>query len=122
MNARKFSAIVIISASLTSVAPVAYPQTSLAGSAAAGRTLALQACTGCHVVAADQPFKPIYKGLVRPPDFSEIAQRPGVTAASLQHHLETLPTIPANSHMANPALTSQQVRDIVAFIVSLRGK
>ena len=84
--------------------------------------MALLACTGCHVVAPDQPFKPIRNGSPRPPDFKEIANRPGITAASLQHHLETLPAVPANAHMPNPVLSSQELRDVAAFIISLRDK
>jgi hypothetical protein len=65
-----------------------------AGNAEDGRTFALRACTGCHVVAPDQPFKPIYTGPPRPPDFKEIAKRPNLAAASLLHHVETLPAVP----------------------------
>jgi mono/diheme cytochrome c family protein len=32
------------------------------GDADAGRDLAEQACTGCHVVSADQPFPPLLRG------------------------------------------------------------
>ena len=94
--------------------------TSAEGKAEAGRTFALQACTGCHLVAPDQPFKPIYTGTPRPPDFREIANRPNTTAASLRHHLQTLPAVPTDLHMANPLLSNQQLRDVVAFIISLR--
>jgi hypothetical protein len=91
-----------------------------AGNAEDGRTFALRACTGCHVVAPDQPFKPIYTGPPRPPDFKEIAKRPNLAAASLLHHVETLPAVPKNLRMANPLLSSQELRDVVAFIISLR--
>ena len=60
------------------------------GDADAGRALALIACTGCHVVAPDQPFKPEYVGSPHPPDFTDIANKPNVTADSLQHYLQTL--------------------------------
>jgi len=93
----------------------------IAGKAEAGRSLALLACTGCHVVAADQPFKPVYSGLPHPPDFKEIANRSDLTAAWLRHHLETLPAVP-KSGMPNLSLSSQQLEDIVAFIISLRDK
>lgn len=93
----------------------------VAGKVEAGRSFALVACTGCHVVAADQPFKPIYSGLPHPPDFKEIANRPGLTAAWVRHHLETLPAVP-KSGMPNVSLSSQQLEDIVAFIIGLRGK
>lgn len=105
-----------------SAASVASAQTRTQGEVQAGRALALQACTSCHVVDPDQPFKPIYTGTPRPPDFKDIANGSNVTAASLEHHLQTLPTIPENSHMANPDLTDQERRQVVAFIISLRNE
>jgi len=105
------------------VAPALNAQTKLSeGDAAVGRDMALLACTGCHVVVPNQPFKPINTGPPRPPDFKEIANRPNVTTASLQRHLETLPAVPENSHMPNLMLSSEELRDVVAFIVSLRNK
>src|ERR1035441_1476376 len=117
MNTRRLAA-VIIAASAVWVAPATYAQTTrLEGSAQDGRTLALVACTGCHVVAPDQPFKPIYTGPPRPPDFKEIANRSNTTATSLWHHLETLPVVPKDlSIMADAELRSEQTRDVVAFI------
>ena len=113
----------VIAVSAAWAAPDIKAQTKrLEGSAEAGRHLALLACTGCHIVALDQPFKPVYTGPPRPPDFKEIANRSNTTAASLRHHLETLPTVPKDSGMANAELTSQQTRDVVAFIISLRDK
>jgi cytochrome c553 len=93
---------------------------SAAGDADAGRHLALYACSGCHIVSLNQPFKPIYAGLPHPPDFEEIASRPGVTADSLEHYLQSLPTVPERSGMANMDLSNTQLRDIVAFILTLR--
>lgn len=89
---------------------------------AAGRALALSSCTGCHIVAPDQPFKPIWTGPPHPPDFKEIANRPNLNTAALQHHLATLPAVPARPGMANRVLTDTQLRDVVAFIASLRDK
>ena len=115
------AALVVISTAWA--APAANVQSKpVDGNVEAGRDLALLACTGCHVVAPDQPFKPIRTGLPRPPDFKEIANRSNTTTASLQHHLETLPAVPENSHMPDLLLSSQEVRDVVAFIISLRDK
>ena len=114
---------VIVVVSTAWAAPAANAQSKpVGGNVEAGRSLALLACTGCHVVAPDQPFKPIRTGLPRPPDFKEIANRSNITAASLQHHLEILPAVPENSHMPNPMLSSQELLDVVAFIISLRDK
>jgi len=104
-------------------APAAHAQTKLiAASPAAGHILALQACTGCHIVAPDQPFKPVFTGPPQPPDFKGIANGPGVTAATLQRHLSSLPAVPRRPSMANPELTPKQLRDVTAFILSLRDK
>jgi hypothetical protein len=73
-------------------------------------------------VAPDQPFKPIYTGSPYPPDIKEIANQSNMAAASLRHHLETLPAVPKNSRMANLLLSSQELRNVVAFIISLRDK
>lgn len=103
-------------------APAAKAQTKPAeGNVRAGRALALLVCAGCHVVAPDQPFKPIYKGPPNPPDFKEIANQPGVTADSLRHHLETLPAIARNS-MPNLLLSDDELRNVVAYIISLRDQ
>jgi len=95
---------------------------SIDGDVAVGRKLALEACTGCHVVAADQPYNPIYKGAIRPPDFKDIANKPNVSAASLRSYLAALPAIPKNWQMANVDLTEEELRDVTAFIMTLRDK
>lgn len=102
---------------------VASAQTiSVAGDAEAGRDLALFACTGCHVVTPTQPFRPVYVGSPHPPDFKVIANEPNLTPDSLRHHLQTLPAVPQKPGMANPDLTSKELRDVVAFIFTLRDK
>jgi mono/diheme cytochrome c family protein len=87
------------------------------GDADAGRDLAEQACTGCHVVSADQPFAPLLKG---PPDFREIANRPNVTAASLRRTITAMPLVPRKGRMANPHLADDQLADVAAYIMTLR--
>jgi len=89
------------------------------GNADAGRDLAVEACTGCHVVSADQPFAPLIKG---PPDFREIANRPNVNAASLRRTIAALPLVPRKGGMANPHLTDDQLADVAAYIMTLREK
>lgn len=123
MKMRRFAVLAAVAVSTAWAAPATNAQTKpVEGKAEAGRTFALLACTGCHVVAPDQPFKPVNTGPPRPPDFKEIANQPNITAASLQHHLETLPAVPPNSHMPNPMLSRQELRDVVAFIITLRNK
>jgi mono/diheme cytochrome c family protein len=87
------------------------------GNTDAGRELALEACTGCHVVSDDQRFPPLLKGA---PTFREIVNRPKVTAASLRRAIAALPQVPRNGRMANPLLTDNQLADVVAYIMTLR--
>jgi mono/diheme cytochrome c family protein len=121
MSTKKLALCAILAASALWATPVINAQTKPPDAAVEnGRALALFACTGCHVVTADQPFKPIYSGTPHPPDFKEIANRPNMTAAALEQRLEALPAVANNSHMPNQVLSSQELRDVVAFIVSLR--
>lgn len=123
MKRRKFLVWAVITVATMRAAPALQAQTKLvAGSPASGRILALQACTGCHIVAPDQPFKPVFTGPPHPPDFKDIANDPNVTAAKLRAHLSSLPVVPRHPGMANPELTSEQLRDVAAFILSLRDK
>ena len=122
MKAKRFAVPAMIAATAACAALAAQAQLKPGGNAQAGHAFAIEACTGCHIVAADQPFKPIYAGAVHPPDFKDIANKPGITAASLIHYLDTLPTIPNHPHMANPDLTPEQTRDVAGYIFSLRSK
>jgi len=121
IKARRCAAVAAIAAAAAWTAPTTNAQVKpAAGNAVAGREMALIACTGCHVVTPDQPFKPIYPGPTFPPNFSTIANGPNVTAASLQKHLESLAAVAENSHMPKPVLSSSELRDVIAFIISLR--
>ena len=91
----------------------------VSGDAEAGRALALMACTGCHVVLPTQPFKPVYVGSPHPPDFKDIAGN-NWTPESLQRHLQNLPAVPQKAGMPNLDLTNKELRDVVAFIFTLR--
>jgi mono/diheme cytochrome c family protein len=121
MQPRELLVLALVAVALVQPGPAAHAQTK-PGSPAAGRILALQACTGCHIVAPDQPFKPVFTGPPHPPDFKDIANDPNVTAAKLRSHLSSLPVVPRHPGMANPELTSEQLRDVAAFILSLRDK
>jgi mono/diheme cytochrome c family protein len=87
------------------------------GDADAGLKLALDACTGCHLVSDNQRFAPLLRGA---PSFREIANRPNVTAASLRRTIAALPQVPRNGRMANPLLTHDQLADVAAYIMTLR--
>lgn len=90
------------------------------GNVQAGHTLALEACTGCHVVAPDQPFAPVFTGPPPPPDFRAIANRPDTTATSLHRYLASLPAVPAHGKMANAVLNDTEIANVAAYIMSLK--
>jgi mono/diheme cytochrome c family protein len=90
-----------------------------AGDAQAGHEVALISCTGCHIVASDQRFKPVYPAQL--PDFKTIANKPNTTAASLEHFLTTLPAVPKRMQMGDPLLSREDLRNVVAYILSLRN-
>ncbi len=77
-----------------------------------GRRLALDVCASCHAVRAGQTQSP----LATAPSFEEVANTPGMTAAALNFWLT------AHAHPTMPLLilSSQQVRDVSAYILSLR--
>lgn len=101
--------------------PVLAADASGRADVASGEHIARILCSACHVVARDQEFPPI---LNQPgPNFSEIASRPGTTAATLQHFV-------LNTHwdvnkvpmtMPNPMLTQDQARQVARYIMSLRN-
>ena len=122
MSAKRFAVLVLVAVVAIPAGLAAPTPPKPAGDAKEGRALALEACTGCHVVASDQPFKPVHVGDLPAPDFKNIANKPGATVDSLIHYLNTLPTIPKGSHMANADLTAEQTRDVVAYILSLRAR
>jgi len=82
-----------------------------------GHELAAAICSLCHVAAADQTFPPQAKPPARP--FSEIAQR--MDADALTKFMATTHRgLDEPSGMPNPRLMDYQIKQIVAYIVSLR--
>lgn len=83
--------------------------------------MARELCASCHVVAADQEQAPILKPPIM--SFEEIAQQPKTDVSSLQGFLSsTHSNVSHPAAMPNPQLTADQIRDVVAYILSLRGK
>jgi mono/diheme cytochrome c family protein len=82
-----------------------------------GRRLALSKCDVCHVVASDQQYRPLLSHYA--PSFNEVANRPDNSAQSLQAFLAHPHTY---ENMPSPDLTPAQVADLVAYILSLRGR
>jgi mono/diheme cytochrome c family protein len=102
-------------------APAAAQDTTPPGDPDRGRELATAVCSACHVAPAgadeserDEPRSlPFPEGVPLP--FEDIANTEGVTAAVLQAWLlSTHPTMP------DLVLTPQEIRDVVAYILSLR--
>jgi mono/diheme cytochrome c family protein len=88
---------------------------------AQGHHLATLICSACHVAAPDQDFEPI----LRPPapTFASIAQRNDITADFLRTFLTTTHRDVSNPKgMPNPLLLDYQVKEISAYILSLRKR
>ncbi|HYB65752.1 MAG TPA: c-type cytochrome [Steroidobacteraceae bacterium] len=103
------------------------PRSSAAGvpttpELARGEHIARLVCSACHVVATDQEFPPLLRQAT--PAFAEIANRPGVTAESLQRFVTTthwdVDRLPMS--MPNPMLSSAEAQAVSRYIVSLRQR
>jgi len=91
------------------------------GNTSAGQTFALEFCTACHVVAADQPYPPIYQG--SSPPFVSIANRSTTTADALRKFIRTThPTIVKPLDMPSVEVSDYQLDQIIGYILSLRRK
>ena len=103
----------IISSLFGALAAVTAVQAQHIGDIRQGRQLALDVCASCHPVRAGQTQS---SPLATAPSFKEIANMPGMTAAALNFWLT------AHVHPTMPLLilSSQQVRDVSAYILSLR--
>lgn len=106
------AAAVLMLARLASAQPGTYH-----GSAAAGREVALHNCDSCHVVAANQELRPLVGNYA--PSFFDIANKPATTEASLQAFLSHTH---AYGNMPYPDLTPRDLANVVAYILSLRGR
>ena len=87
---------------------------------ARGEHIARLICATCHVVAADQEFAPT---LDQPtPSFSDIANRPGMTAAAIQKFVTSThwdrKQLPMT--MPNLQLTGDEALSVATYILSLR--
>jgi cytochrome c len=84
-----------------------------------GHRLANLICSNCHVASSDQQFAPI----LRPPapSFESIAQREATSADSVRKFLTTTHRDLSNPEgMPNPELLDFQVRQVAAYLMSLR--
>jgi mono/diheme cytochrome c family protein len=84
-----------------------------------GHQLATLICSACHVAARDQPFEPI----LRPPapSFESIARRSTTTNDAVQTFLTTTHRDISNPNgMPNPQLLDYQIKQVAAYLISLR--
>jgi cytochrome c2 len=88
----------------------------------AGRELAVQVCSVCHVVAPDQEFPPRLGQIT--PSFMEIANNPDISAGSLRKFIITTHwdehSIPIT--MPDPMLYGDQIPHVISYILSLRKR
>jgi hypothetical protein len=92
-------------------------QVAYRGSAAAGRDFAVYNCDACHIVAANQELRPLIGNYA--PSFFDIANKPATTEVSLR---EFLSHTHAYANMPYPDLTPRDLADVMAYILSLRGR
>lgn len=84
-----------------------------------GHQLATMVCGNCHVAAPDQARKPILNPPA--PSFESIAQRADINAEWLEKFITTTHRGLDNpSGMPNPSLVDYQVKEVVAYLLSLR--
>ena len=94
----------------------AYAQTGAEDEVQKGHQLAAAICAICHVAAADQRYPPIMKPPA--PSFGSIAQR--MDAESLTKFIATTHRgLDTPKGMPNPELMDYQVKQVVAYILSL---
>jgi len=85
----------------------------------AGHRLAILVCANCHLAAQDQPNEPILRPPAEP--FASIARKNSVNADWLQSYLKTTHRGLDNPKgMPNPDLLDFQVRQVSAYILTLR--
>jgi mono/diheme cytochrome c family protein len=83
----------------------------------AGREFALHNCDACHVIGPNQDLRPLVSSYA--PSFSDIANKPGTTANSLRAFLSHQH---GYSNMPYPDLTATDRENVIAYILSLRGR
>ena len=84
-----------------------------------GHRWAVTICSYCHVVSSDQPNDTV----LRPPapSFESIAQRKDFSADYLRTFLATTHrAVEAPKGMPNPQLLDSQIRQVAAYMLSLR--
>ncbi len=73
----------------------------------AGLALARHICADCHLVAGPNP-----KSLQRGPSFTELKNRPGISAVYLQDFLKK-----PHGEMPRVPLTANEINDLISYIL-----
>lgn len=100
--------------SAVALVATALPAHAQDGAVTAGHAFAREACNACHVVEADQQAP---RRILIGPEFREIANTRGITATALRVFLTT-----SHPKMPNLILTSEEMADVIAYILSLRDR
>jgi cytochrome c1 len=86
-----------------------------------GRDLAIIICANCHVVARDQPNKPILKPPA--PSFESIARHKTINSDWVKTFLTTTHRGPNNPNsMPNPDLIDSHAKQVAAYLLSLHNR
>jgi mono/diheme cytochrome c family protein len=83
------------------------------GDPVSGLAFARRVCGICHLLRAGETVSPDPAA----PPFPVIAQTPGLTALALTVSLQG-----AHRKMPDLALTREEMQDVIAYILSLRGR
>jgi mono/diheme cytochrome c family protein len=84
-----------------------------------GHQLAIILCANCHLAAPDQPSRPVLNPAA--PSFQSLAQRRDLTSDALAKFITTTHRgLDHPNGMPNPSLADYQVKQVVAYLLSLR--
>ena len=105
---------VLLGAGVVATALAAAPPAAaqvVGGDVETGQKLAQEWCSGCHMVDAKTT-----EARDAVPSFAAIAKMPSTTSMSLRAWLQT-----PHPRMPDWQLTGQQINEVVAYILSLKG-
>jgi len=114
MSPSQIAGFCLVSALTLSMASAQVVPAPSAGNPKAGRDFALRNCTGCHVVSARQLTPP---GVANAPSFQAVANMRSTTEMSLHAFFST-----PHPKMPNFILPPNEEADVIAYILSLRGR
>ncbi len=107
MDAPKKTLVLMLSAAIPATAV-----SQQIGDAEKGLQYASEVCSGCHAVRPEQLTSP----LPQAPRFEDVANISGMTAIALTAWLQTShPTMP------NIRMTDEEMRNVIQYILSLKG-